>query len=118
MEGMIMIIMSKLTRKEKLVLYNKLSKLDRWKIMSPDIQLLITIYLFDKMNFCDMRDITKFDRKEIKEILQRLLDLGSIDGEWKKLEKAKVWDIYYHVGYNSTRFVDKLLSELLEEIDY
>ncbi len=105
------------THKENLLLYDQISKLDRWHVLSPMVQLIIITNIFEKVSFADMRSITHIDRTTIRENLQKLLDLGSLDGEWKKSEKTKTWEIYYSVSYNSRRFADNLLIELVKGLD-
>lgn len=105
------------THKENLLLYDRISKLDRWHVLSPMVQLIIITNIFEKVSFADMRSITHIDRTTIRENLQKLLDLGSLDGEWKKSEKTKVWEMYYSVSYNSRRFADNLLIELVKGLD-
>ena len=105
------------THKENLSLYDRISKLDRWHVLSPMTQLIIVVTIFKKVSFADMRSITHIDRTTIRENLQKLLDLGSLDGEWKKSEKTKTWEIYYSVSYNSRIFTDNLLIELVKGLD-
>ena len=105
------------THKENLLLYDQISKLDRWHVLSPMVQLIIITNIFEKVSFADMRSITHIDRTTIRENLQKLLDLGSLDGKWKKSEKTKTWEIYYSVSYNSRRFADNLLIELVKGLD-
>ena len=105
------------THKENLLLYDQISKLDRWHVLSPMVQLVIVVNIFEKVSFADMRSITHIDRTTIRANLQKLLDLGSLDGEWKKSEKTKVWEMYYSVSYNSRRFADNLLIELVKGLD-
>ena len=105
------------THKENLLLYDQISKLDRWHVLSPMVQLIIITNIFEKVSFADIRSITHIDRTTIRANLQKLLDLGSLDGEWKKSEKTKTWEIYYSVSYNSRRFADNLLIELVKGLD-
>ena len=105
------------THKENLLLYDQISKLDRWHVLSPTTQLMIVVTIFEKVSFADMRSITHIDRLIIRDNLQKLLDLGSLAGEWKKSEKTKTWEIYYSVSYNSRRFADNLLIELVKGLD-
>ena len=105
------------THKENLLLYDQISKLARWHVLSPTTQLMIVVTIFEKVSFADMRSITHIDRTTIRENLQKLLDLGSLDGEWKKSEKTKVWEMYYSVSYNSRIFSDNLLIELVKGLD-
>ena len=105
------------THKENLLLYDQISKLDRWHVLSPMVQLVIVVNIFEKVSFADMRSITHIDRTTIRENLKKLLDLGSLDGEWKKSEKTKTWEMYYFVSYNSRIFSDNLLIELVKGLD-
>ena len=105
------------TPKENLLLYDQISKLDRWHVLSPMVQLVIVVNIFEKVSFADMRSTTHIDRLIIRDNLQKLLDLGSLAGEWKKSEKTKVWEMYYSVSYNSRRFADNLLIELVKGLD-
>ena len=105
------------THKENLLLYDQISKLDRWHVLSPMVQLIIITNIFEKVSFADIRSITHIDRTTIRANLQKLLDLGSLDGEWKKSEKTKTWEIYYSVSYDSRRFADNLLIELVKGLD-
>lgn len=105
------------THKENLLLYDQISKLDRWHVLSPMVQLIIITNIFEKVSFADIRSITHIDRTTIRANLQKLLDLGSLDGEWKKSEKTKVWEMYYSVSYNSRIFSDNLLIELVKGLD-
>ncbi len=105
------------THKENLLLYDQISKLDRWHVLSPMVQLIITVNIFEKVSFADMRSITHIDRTTIRTNLQKLFDLGSLDGEWKKSEKTKTWEIYYSVSYNSKIFADNLLIELVKGLN-
>ena len=105
------------TPKENLLLYDQISKLDRWHVLSPMVQLIIITNIFEKVSFADIRSITHIDRTTIRANLQKSLDLGSLDGEWKKSEKTKTWEIYYSVSYNSRRFADNLLIELVKGLD-
>lgn len=105
------------TPKENLLLYDQISKLDRWHVLSPMVQLIIITNIFEKVSFADIRSITHIDRTTIRANLQKLFDLGSLDGEWKKSEKTKTWEIYYSVSYNSRRFADNLLIELVKGLD-
>jgi len=105
------------THKENLLLYDQISKLDRWHVLSPMVQLIIITNIFEKVSFADIRSITHIDRTTIRANLQKLFDLGSLDGEWKKSEKTKTWEIYYSVSYNSRRFADNLLIELVKGLD-
>ena len=105
------------THKENLLLYDQISKLDRWHVLSPMVQLIITVNIFEKVSFADIRSITHIDRTTIRANLQKLLDLGSLDGEWKKSEKTKTWEIYYSVSYNSKIFANNLLIELVKGLN-
>jgi len=105
------------THKENLLLYDQISKLARWHILSPMTQLIIVVTIFEKVSFADMRSITHIDRTTIRSNLQKLLDLGSLDYEWKKSEKTKTWEMYYFVSYNSRIFSDNLLIELVKGLD-
>lgn len=105
------------THKENLLLYDQISKLDRWHVLSPMVQLIITVNIFEKVSFADIRSITHIDRTTIRANLQKLFDLGSLDGEWKKSEKTKTWEIYYSVSYNSKIFADNLLIELVKGLN-
>lgn len=105
------------THKENLLLYDQISKLDRWHVLSPMVQLIIITNIFEKVSFADIRSITHIDRTTIRANLQKLFDLGSLDGEWKKSEKTKTWEMYYSVSYNSRRFADNLLIELVKGLD-
>ena len=105
------------TPKENLLLYDQISKLARWHILSPMTQLIIVVTIFEKVSFADMRSITHIDRTTIRSNLQKLLDLGSLDYEWKKSEKTKTWEMYYFVSYNSRIFSDNLLIELVKGLD-
>ena len=105
------------THKENLLLYDQISKLDRWHVLSPMVQLIIITNIFEKVSFADIRSITHIDRTTIRANLQKLLDLGSLAGEWKKSEKTKVWEMYYSVSYNSRIFSDNLLIELVKGLD-
>jgi hypothetical protein len=105
------------THKENLLLYDQISKLDRWHVLSPMVQLIITVNIFEKVSFADIRSITHIDRTTIRANLQKLFDLGSLDGKWKKSEKTKTWEIYYSVSYNSKIFADNLLIELVKGLN-
>ena len=105
------------THKENLLLYDQISKLARWHILSPMTQLIIVVTIFEKVSFADRRSITHIDRTTIRSNLQKLLDLGSLDYEWKKSEKTKTWEMYYFVSYNSRIFSDNLLIELVKGLD-
>jgi hypothetical protein len=105
------------THKENLLLYDQISKLDRWHVLSPMVQLIIITNIFEKVSFADIRSITHIDRTTIRANLQKLFDLGSLDGEWKKSEKTKTWEIYYSVNYDSKIFADNLLIELIKGLD-
>lgn len=105
------------THKENLLLYDQISKLDRWHVLSPMVQLIITVNIFEKVSFADIRSITHIDRTTIRANLQKLFDLGSLDGKWKKSENTKTWEIYYSVSYNSKIFADNLLIELVKGLN-
>lgn len=105
------------THKENLLLYDQISKLARWHILSPMVQLIITVNIYEKVSFADIRSIMHINRTTIRSNLQKLLDLGSLDYEWKKSEKTKTWEMYYFVSYNSRIFSDNLLIELVKGLD-
>lgn len=84
----------------------------RWEFLSNELKIVILIKLLAEPYFSNLVIESGLENRDVHTAIDQLIDLGTIDAKWKKVNGSDKWVRMFYTTYNTRSFIDSLIQGL------
>ena len=84
----------------------------RWEFLSNELKIAILIKSLKEPYFSTLVKESGLEKSVVHTTIDHLIDMGTINADWKKVENSDKWVRMFYITYNTRCFIDTLIKEL------